>query len=143
MSTAKEYFGLDKPQRGLLLTALAILFAMAAIQDLLKPLHLEGPTTGLVFLGTRLNGSGNLVMSVVLAIFLASYAVGIWRMKKYALTLGFIYAVYVVFNIVIFSIKYAGEDNGSPAFLFGFVISAIAIPWTSVILLWRHRDELG
>ena len=115
---------------------------MAAIQDILKPLHLEGPTTGLVFLGTRLSGSSNLVMSVVLAIFLGSYAVGIWRMNRYALTLGFIYAVYVVLNIVIFSIKYAGEDNGSPAFLFGFVISAIAIPWTSVILLWRHRDEL-
>jgi len=82
------------------------------------------------------------VMSVVLAIFLASYAVGIWRMNKYALTLGFIYAVYVVFNIVIFSIKYAGQDTGSAAFLVGFVISAIAIPWASVILLWRRRDEL-
>ena len=133
---------MDRPHRGLLLTALAILFALAAIQDLLKPLHLEGPTTGLVFLGTRLSGSANLVMSVVLAIFLASYAVGVWRMNKYALTLGFIYAVYVLFNIVVFSIKYAGEDNGSPAFLFGFVISAIAIPWVTVILLWRRRDEL-
>jgi hypothetical protein len=133
---------LDKPHRGLLLTALAILFAMAAVQDILKPFHLEGPTTGLVFLGTRLSGSSNLVMSVVLAIFLASYAVGIWRMNKYALTLGFIYAVYVVFNIVIFSIKYAGQDTGSAAFLVGFVISAVAIPWASVILLWRRRDEL-
>ena len=133
---------MDKPHRGLLLTALAILFAMAAIQDLLKPLHLEGPTTGLVFLGTRLNGSGNLVMSVVLAIFLASYAVGVWRMNKYALTLGFIYAIYVLFNIVVFPIRYAGENNGSPAFLFGFTIGAIAIPWACAILLWRRRDEL-
>jgi hypothetical protein len=115
---------------------------MAAIQDLLKPLHLEGPTTGLVFLGTRLSGSANLVMSVVLAIFLASYAVSIWGMNKRALTLGFIYGVYVLFNIVIFSIRYAGENNGSRAFLFGFVISAIAIPWASVIVLWRRRDEL-
>jgi hypothetical protein len=133
---------LDRPHRGLLLTALAVLFALAAIQDLLKPLHLEGPTTGLVFLGTRLSGSANLVMSVVLAIFLASYAVGIWRMNKYALTLGFIYALYVLFNLVIFSIKYAGEDSGSPAFLIGFIISAIAIPWVSVLLLWRRRHEL-
>jgi hypothetical protein len=133
---------LDKPHRGLALTVLAILFALAAIQDLLKPLHLEGPTTGLVFLGTRLSGSGNLVMSIVLAIFLATYAVGIWRMNKYALPLGFIYAVYVVFNIVVFSMKYAGENNGSPAFLFGFVISAVAIPWGAAILLWRRRAEL-
>ena len=133
---------MDKPYRGLLLTALAILFAMAAIQDILKPLHLEGPTTGLVFLGTRLSGSANLVMSVVLAIFLASYAVGVWRMNKYALTLGFIYAIYVLFNIVVFPIRYAGENNGSPAFLFGFTIGAIAIPWACAILLWRRRDEL-
>jgi len=133
---------LDKPHRGPLLTVLAILFALAAIQDILKPLHLEGPTTGLVFLGTRLRGPGNLVMSVVLAIFLAVYAVGIWRMNKYALTLGFIYAVYVLFNIVVFPIRYAGENNGSPAFLLGFVIGAIAIPWTAAISLWRRRDEL-
>jgi hypothetical protein len=133
---------LDRPHRGPLLTALAILFALAAIQDILKPLHLEGPTTGLVFLGTRLSGSGNLVMSVVLGIFLASYAVGVWRMNKYALTLGFIYAVYVLFNVVIFPIKYAGQNNGSPVFLLGFIIGAIAIPWASVILLWRRRDEL-
>jgi hypothetical protein len=133
---------LDKPHRGLLLTVLAILFALAAIQDILKPLHLEGPTTGLVFLGTRLSGSANLVMSIVLAIFLASYAVGVWRMKKYALTLGFIYAVYVLFNIVIFSIRYAGENNGPPAFLVGFTIGAIVLPWAAAILLWRRRDEL-
>ena len=133
---------MNKPHRGLLLAVLAMLFALAAVQDILKPLHLEGPTTGMVFLGTRLSGSANLVMSVVLAIFLASYAVGIWRMNKYAVTLGFIYAVYVVFNIVIFSIRYAGENNGSAAFLFGFIISAIAIPWASAIVLWRRREEL-
>ena len=115
---------MDKPHRGILLTVLAIPFALAALQDILKPLHLEGPTTGLVFLGTRLSGPGNTVMSVVLALFLA------------------IYAVYVLFNIVVFSIRYAGEDNGSPAFQFGFTIGAIAIPWASAILLWRRRDEL-
>jgi hypothetical protein len=133
---------LEQRRRGFLLTVLAILFALAAIEDILKPLHLEGPTTGLVFLGTRLSGSANLVMSVVLAIFLASYAVGIWRMKKYALTLGLIYAVYVTLNIVIFSIRYAGENNGSPAFQIGFTIGAIVLPWGSAILLWRRRHEL-
>jgi hypothetical protein len=133
---------LDKPQRGTLLTVLAILFALAAIEDILKPLHLEGPTTGLVFLGTRLSGSGNAIMSILLAIFLATYAVGVWRMKRYALTLGFIYAIYVVFNIVVFSIRYAGQDNGSVAFQVVFVILAIAISWAAAILLWRRRAEL-
>jgi hypothetical protein len=133
---------LDKPQRGTLLTVLAILFALAAIEDILKPLHLEGPTTGLVFLGTRLSGSGNAIMSILLAIFLATYAVGVWRMKRYALTLGFIYAIYVVFNIVVFSIRYAGQDNGSVAFQVVFVILAIAISWAAAISLWSRRAEL-
>lgn len=133
---------LDRPRRGILLTVLAILFALAAIQDILKPLHLEGPTTGLVFLGTRLSGSGNVVMSILLGIFLATYAVGVWRMNRYALTLGFIYALYVVFNIVVFPIRYAGQDNGSVAFLVVFIILAIAIPWAAAILLWRRRAEL-
>jgi hypothetical protein len=133
---------LDQPQRGTLLTVLAILFALAAIEDILKPLHLEGPTTGLVFLGTRLSGSGNAIMSILLAIFLATYAVGVWRMKRYALTLGFIYAIYVVFNIVVFSIRYAGQDNGSVAFQVVFVILAIAISWAAAISLWSRRAEL-
>ena len=34
------------------LTILAILFAILALSDILKPLHLEGPTTGLVFLAS-------------------------------------------------------------------------------------------
>ena len=133
---------MNRPARGIALTILALLFGLAAIQDILKPLHLEGPTTGLVFLGTRLSGAANLVMSIVLALFLAAYAVGVWRMSRYALTLAFIYAVYVVINIVIFPLKYAGENNGSPAFQIAFVIGAIAIPWAAAILLWRRRAEL-
>jgi hypothetical protein len=36
-------------KRSTALTVLAILFAILAVSDILKPLHLEGPTTGLVF----------------------------------------------------------------------------------------------
>lgn len=129
-------------QRGTLLTILAILFAIAAIQDLLKPYQFEGPTTGLVFLGTRLAGPFGCVMSALLADFLALYAFGIWRMKQYALVLSFVYALHVLINVVVFPMKYAGQNNGSPAFLIGFVIGAIVIPWGAVILLWQRRAEL-
>ena len=129
--------------RGTLLTILAILFAIAAVQDLLKPFHLEGPTTGLVVLGTRLAGTINAVMSVVLAAFLAFYAIGIWRMRQYALILSFVYALHVLINVVVFPIKYSGENDGSLAFLIGFVIGAILISWSPVILLWRRRTELA
>ncbi|MGO9451682.1 MAG: hypothetical protein ACLQDV_11670 [Candidatus Binataceae bacterium] len=131
-----------QPKRGVLLTILAVLFALGAIQDILKPFHLEGPTTGLVFLGTRLSGISNIIMSIVLAAFLASYAAGVLWMRKYALTLSLIYGVYVIINIVVFSFKYAGQDNGPVSFLIIFTVLAIAIPWTSAMILWRRRAEL-
>jgi hypothetical protein len=40
--------------RGPLLTTFAILFALLAVSNLLKPFQLEGPTTGFVFLGQRM-----------------------------------------------------------------------------------------
>ncbi len=130
-------------RRGVLLTVLAVLFGLGAIQDLLKPFHLEGPTTGLVFLGTRLSGMPNVVMSMVLAIFLFSYAAGVWRMRKYALPMSVIYGVYVVINLVVFSIKYAGQDNGPVSFLIVFLAGAIIIPWGAVLLLWSRRTQLA
>ena len=133
---------MEQPKRNLLLTIAAVLFGLAAIQDILKPFHLEGPNTGLVFFGTRLSGTANVVMSIVLFVFLATYAVGVWRMRKYALPLGVFYGVYVLINLVVFSAKYSGQDNGPIAFLIVFIASAVAIPWGTVLILWRHRAQL-
>ncbi len=47
---------MGESKRGPLLTTIAILFAILAVTDILKPLKLEGPTTGLVFFGTRQSG---------------------------------------------------------------------------------------
>ena len=49
-------------RRGGMLTTLAVLFAILASTDILKPLHLEGPTTGLVFFGERLSGTPNAIL---------------------------------------------------------------------------------
>ena len=133
---------MERPKRNLLLTIFAVLFGIAAIQDILKPFHLEGPNTGLVFFGTRLSGTANIAMSIVLFAFLLTYAVGVWRMNKYALPLGLFYAVYVLINLVGFSVKYSDQDNGPFAFLIVFIAGAIAIPWGAVLILWRHRAQL-
>ncbi|HTR61788.1 MAG TPA: hypothetical protein VMH37_08795 [Candidatus Binataceae bacterium] len=133
---------MEQPKRNLLLTIFAVLFGIAAIQDILKPFHLEGPNTGLVFFGTRLSGTANVVMSIVLFAFLLSYAVGVWRMSKYALPLGLFYAVYVLINLVVFSVRYSDQDNGPLAFLVVFIAGAVAIPWGAVLILWRHRAQL-
>ena len=47
--------------RGVTLTIFAVLFALLAISDFLKPFHLE-LNEGFVFLGTKLTGAANAVM---------------------------------------------------------------------------------
>ena len=126
-----------------MLTIFAVLFGIVAIEDVLKPFHLEGPNTGLVFFGTRLSGTANVVMSIVLFVLLLTYAIGVWRMSKYALPLGLFYAVYVLINLVVFSVKYSDQDNGSPIFLIVFIAGAVAIPWGAVLILWRRRAQLA
>ena len=71
---------MDEAKRGGLLTTLAILFALVAIEDLLKPFKLEGPETGLVFFGTRQTGLANAILGSALGFVLLAYAAGIWRL---------------------------------------------------------------
>lgn len=80
---------MEKSRRGAALTILSLLFILVAVEDLLKPFHLEGPTTGFVFFGTRTHGMENTILGPLFGIFLLVYAVGILRMKKYALAARF------------------------------------------------------
>ncbi len=93
-------------------------------------------------MGTRLTGTANIVMSIVVAIFLIGYAASIWFMSKYALPLSFVYGVYVVINIVGYIIRYASHDKVPVWGLIVFTVLAIAIPWGSAVILWQHRAEL-
>ena len=61
---------MGESKRGALLTTIAILFAVLAITDILKPLHLEGPTTGLVFFGIRQSGTANLILGPLMGLIL-------------------------------------------------------------------------
>ena len=90
-------------KRGTLLTTIAILFAVLATTDILKPLKLEGPTTGLVFFGVRQTGTANAILAPVMGLILLFYAAGIWRMRRYAMMLGWLYAAYVIANLVLYT----------------------------------------
>ena len=46
------------------LTVLAVVLALLAVSDMLKPLRLEGADTGLVFLGRRLTGPAGVTAGV-------------------------------------------------------------------------------
>jgi hypothetical protein len=130
-------------RRGGALTTLAILFAILAVTDILKPLHLEGPTTGLVFFGTRLSGTPNAILGPVLGIILLAYAAGIWRMRRYALYLGYAYAVYVTINLVLFSARNPPPaSQGEMIFGIVYIVVALGLSWGTAVLLGRHRNDL-
>ena len=136
-------------RRGAILTILAILFVLAAIQDILKPFHLEGPATGLVFFGTRLSGLSNAIVGPLLGIFLLVYAAGIWRMRSYAFYLACVYAVYVTINLatrgrhdLLLIVRHlAPASRGDLIFGIIYTILALIFTWGAVVILnWRRTD---
>ena len=132
----------DSRRRGGL-TTLAILFAILALSDILKPFHLEGPTTGLVFFGKRLSGTPDAILGPLLGIILLIYAAGIWRMRRYAMYLGYAYAIYVTLNLVLFSARNPPPASQSEMiFDIVYVILAFALSWGTAILLHRHKVDL-
>lgn len=131
-------------KRGALLTVIAILFAILAITDILKPLKLEGPTTGLVFFGTRTTGMANAILGPLLGIILLIYAAGIWRVHRYAMYLGWAYAVYVIANLILYTqLNPPAKTQGEMIFGIVYLIVAITITVGTAIILTRRRSELA
>jgi hypothetical protein len=131
-------------RRGTALTVLAILFAIMAVSDILKPLHLEGPTTGLVFFGKRLSGAPNAILGPILGIVLLIYAAGIWRMSRYALYLGYAYAIYVTINLILFSARNLPLiSQGEIIIGIVYIVFALALSWGTPVLLSRRQRAPG
>jgi hypothetical protein len=128
--------------RGGLLTAFAILFGVLAISNLLKPLELS-EQTGFVLFGFRLKGTANLIAGPLFGLYLLAYAAGIWRMKRYSLSMGWAYAAYVVVNLVLYGLI-AERPPGIGYVFFMVVYSVVAIGVSSgaVIVLNQRRNEL-
>jgi hypothetical protein len=125
------------------LTILAILFAILAMSDILKPFHLEGATTGLVFFGKRLSGTPDAILAPILGIVLLSYAAGIWRMRRYAMYLGYAYAIYVTANLVLyFARNPPPASHGEAIFGLIYIVFALAFSWGTAMLLSRRKAEL-
>ena len=130
-------------RRGATLSTLAVLFGILGVTDILKPFHLEGATTGLVFFGQRLSGAADAILGPALGIILLYYAAGIWRMRRYALYLGFAYAVYVTLNLVLYQVRNPPPPSQTEKIAgFVYVILALAFSWGTAILLSRRKAEL-
>ena len=135
---------MEKSKRDALLTTITILFAILAFTDILKPLKLEGPTTGLVFFGTRQTGTANAILGPLMGLILLFYAAGIWRMRRYAMLLGWLYAVYVIVNLVLYTqLNQPAKTSGEMIFGVVYMILAIAMTVGTAIILTRRRTELA
>jgi len=130
-------------QRGTALTVFAILFALLAISNLLKPFQFGGDQTGFVFFGQRLSGTANTIIGPLFGLFLAAYAFGIWTMRRWALPLGHAYATYVVLNLILYSFRGTYPDTVSYK-IFTVVYAAIAIGVSvgAAVLLTQRKAEL-
>lgn len=119
------------------LRVFAVLFALLAVSNFLKPFELGGHT-GFVFLGRRLSGTPNLIAGWSFAVFLAAYASSLWREKAAALPLGVAYAAYVTANLFLFTLRSPVPEAGTR--LFGILYMAFALggSWGAVVAMLRR-----
>jgi len=135
----------NKPDRGPLLTVLALLFALPAVSDLAKPLAAsfgDGLRPGFVLFGHRLSGAANAVVGPLFGLYLIVYAAGIWRMRRWALPMGTIYAAYVIANLTLFQLRDPEPMREGLLFDAVYAVVAIGVSWGTVWVLSQRRDVL-
>ena len=125
-------------------TVFALLFAVLALSNLLKPFQLLGAQTGFVLFGQRLTGVANAIAGPLFGLYLLGYAYAIWQKKRFALPLSHAYATYVVLNILLFM----GKNENPPGIgylLFGILYSVVAIGIScgAAYLLTKRKAELS
>ncbi len=130
---------MEEKSRGAALTTFAVLFALLAISNFLKPFHL-GPNEGFVFLGTKLTGASNAIMGPLFGFLLLVYAYGIWAMRRYALPVAYIFTAWVIVNMTLFSLK--NQDTQSLAANLASAIVGIGVPLAAAIVLRRRIADL-
>ena len=128
---------------------MAILLALVAIEDVLKPFGRQGPTTpasflpriqpGIVVLGVRHTGSRAVILGPLVGVVLVLYAIGIWRMKRYVLMVAWIYAAYVILNVTLFMIRNPpAPTRGEMIFGIAYSIGAVVLTVGTAVALTRR-----
>jgi hypothetical protein len=138
----EEATPMEQGKRGAILTVCAVLFALLALSNLMKPVMADAQT-GFVFFGARTSGLANNILGPLFANVLLLYVIGIWWMKKFALPIGIAYAVYVIENLFLYTAIHR-HDPHPPSLLFTviFIVGAIGISTGTAMILWRRRADL-
>lgn len=134
---------MDGKRRGVWLTIFAIALALMALSDFSKPFKMS-PNVGFVFFGTKLSGIGNTVIAPLFGIMLAALAYGIWALRRFALPIAYLYAAYVIVNLLLFTIHSYGTPNMPPwGFWIIYIAIAVGVSSGTAILLTQRKAELA
>ena len=133
---------MKETSRGPVLTTCAVLFATLALSNCLKPFHLD-TNAGFVFLGMKTHGIANAILGPAFGALLVAYAIGIWRMRRWVLPIAYAYALYVILNLLLYTIRNAGSSRQpSPVFMLVYMAVAIGVSTGSAVLLYRRGRQL-
>lgn len=128
--------------RGTALTIFALLFGLLAISNFAKPFHIFAGD-GFVFMGVKQTGTPNAILGPLFGVLLLIYAYGIWTMRRYALPVAYIYTVWVIVNMVLFTLKNQAAQPTPPVFAIISIVIGVGIPLATAIILSRRSAELG
>jgi len=133
---------MKETSRGPVLTTFAVLFAILALSNFLKPFHLDR-SAGFVFFGMKTHGIANAILGPAFGALLVAYAIGIWRMRRWVLPIAYAYALYVILNLLLYTIRNGGSGRQpSAVFMLVYIAVAIGVSAGSAVLLYRRRQEL-
>src|SRR4030095_694675 len=107
--------------------------------------HARDPAKlGIVLLGVRFESvASNAILGPLTGAFLALYAYGLWRMRRWVLPLSIGYAFWVPTNLVLFWYRQTGPEIPPLGFIVAYLIVAIGGSVGTAIYLAYHRDRLG
>jgi hypothetical protein len=131
--------------RGRALSIVAVLLVLLAVSNFMKPLHMS-EDQGFVFFGKRLAGTPNAVAGFVFGVYLLVYAAGIWGMRRFSLPMAWVYAGYVVLNLVLFGFRTpqpVSPTGAQQVFGVVYAIVAIGVSVGTARMLSRRRAELA
>jgi hypothetical protein len=77
-----------------------------------------------------------------LASTLLVYAAGIWRMRRWVLPMGTVYAAYVIVNLILFMVRDPEPMRDGVLFGVVYAVVAIGISWGAVWVLSQRRVAL-
>lgn len=117
------------------------IYALLAVMNFTKPFEMEAEH-GLVLFGQRLNGMPNLLGSLVMGSYIATYAYALWNQRKIALPLALVYAAYVPLNMYLFTVR--SPDLVAVNSLFGvtYIAIALTVSWSAAFLVVTRSSAL-